>query len=285
MTLSQYKWHVSQFIKHLEEKHHFSIHTLRAYQTDLDQFADFWLSKENQYKKTLFFEASLFQEFMMQFEHHHTARSVARKLSSFNSFKKYLYDNGTQVELNYIRPHITSHIPESLSVEDITYLLDNLNPLQLPTQSPLRDKAVMELLYATGMRPSELIQLQIAHVNITDKTVKVVSNPKKNRIVPFGQKAQEALLLYLQHERSKIKNSLEPFFFNHRGQSLTTRSIQRICNMFGNLLPKKKMVTPHILRNSCAQHMINRGASLETVKSLLGLTESSLYKYLNQSQC
>ena len=171
-----------------------------------------------------------------------------------------------------------------MSVDEVQYLLDTVQNEHLPTRRPIRDKAIFELLYATGIRCSELISIKLSNIDMNNKTIRIIGKGNKERIVLFGQKAHEKLVKYLENERPNPKNQSERLFLNHRGGPLTCRSIQRIIAMFRNLLKVNRKITPHKLRHSFATHLLNQGVDLRVVQELLGhKTLASTEKYTHVS--
>ncbi|HLW73162.1 MAG TPA: tyrosine-type recombinase/integrase, partial [Candidatus Babeliales bacterium] len=154
----------------------------------------------------------------------------------------------------------------------------------LPTRYPVRDKTIFELLYATGVRCSELVNICVEDVDMEAKTIRIFGKGKKERIVLFGLKACEKILEYYATERPEIHNQQEPLFLNYRYEKLTSRSVQRIIKMFRAFLPIERQLTPHKLRHSFATHLLNQGADLRAVQELLGhKTLATTEKYTHVS--
>lgn len=279
MQLQAFKDYSQRFVDYLITDLNRSTHTCRAYASDLAQFAEFWQKPGHQ-------ELSL-KKAIYHYLHQHIQsktidkKSLARKISCFNTFEKFLALHNIVVELELQRPQLPDESPECLSIKEITYLLDEIPHERLPTHNPYRDKTILELLYATGIRPSELVGLLVRHLNLKEQTLVVLQKRKGQRVVLFGKKAAEQLEHYLKCERKAITTTSEHLFLNHRSQPLTTRSIQRICNMFSAFLSRDCVITPSVLRHSCAVHLLQGGSDLELVRELLGTTRVSAEKYLS----
>ena len=174
------------------------------------------------------------------------------------------------LNLKLKRPRVPKKLPMYLSVDEILHLLDSVQESDLPSRFPIRDKTILELLYATGMRCAELVQMRIIDMNMQEKTVRILGKGKRERLVLFGDKAKEKLMAYFQHERMHPKNNTEHVFLNFRGNKLTTRSIQRIIEMFRSFLKIERPISPHKIRHTFATHMLKQGVDLRTIQELLG---------------
>lgn len=278
MSITLFREYIQKFLNHLRIDKSCSQHTIRAYQTDLEQVASFWTQQEQPNDITI---QTIIDQFLKVLTNNGIhAKSIARKLSSLSTYEKFLQTQGIALPVHYQRPLITNNHPDFLSVADIFYVLDEVPVSTLPTQLPYRDKAIFELLYATGIRCSELVAVRCADLSLKSNTLTVLSTKKKSRTIVFGSKAQERLVSYLQYERPTIQNPHEILFLNYRKQPLTTRSIQRICALFGKFLKNPRPITPHLLRHSCAMHLIEQGADIRLIQDLLGCTRLSAEKYV-----
>ena len=163
-------------------------------------------------------------------------------------------------------------------------MLDTVKNDELPTRLPIRDKAIFELIYATGVRCSELTNIALEDIDLINKTILVFGKGRKERVVLFGKKAQKRIQEYLEKERCTPKTQNEKLFLNNRRTQLTSRSIQRIIEMFRKFLKVSRNITPHKLRHSFATHLLNRGADLRVIQELLGhKTIASTEKYTHVS--
>lgn len=272
-----------EFLIHIEVEKNLSENTYRAYESDLDQFYLFWLTINNKSPHEISLKKAL-ERFLIMLYHKKIDKStIARKLSCFQSFEKYLLSGGIELRLKLTRPRLDKKLPIYLSIDEIIHLLDTVKNEELPTKSPLRDKAIFELLYATGVRCSELVNIKLHEIDFEQKIIKIMGKGKKERIVLFGTKALKKIREYIEHERYQQTES--PYLFlNNRNEQLTSRSVQRIFEMFRKFLNIERKITPHKIRHSFATHLLNQGADLRIVQELLGhKTIASTEKYTHLS--
>lgn len=276
MNLTTFKQHTHKFLKHLKEMGK-SQATCRSYRSDLEQFISFWKHIEKRHHQT-FSDQNVVDRFMTHlFNQGARAHSIARKCSCLNSFKKYVCQRGEEATFKVKRPHYQQNTPTILTRDEITYLLDTIPVEELTSRYPYRDKAILELLYATGIRSSELVLVRVKDIYIDDYTIYV---PRNHRYVFFGGKARERLMNYMTYERPTTESSHDYAFLNYQGTPLTTRSVQRICGSFSQHLQSRKKITPHVLRHAFAFHLLEQGADCSTVQHLLGnKTRLSLDRY------
>lgn len=276
--------HKNDFITYLKVEKNLSNHTIRAYESDLKQFFIFWDQLPNSDKKQLS-TRQIIERYLVNLFHKKIDKStIARKFSCFKSFEKFLKGCGIELKLKLQRPRLDKKLPIYLSVDEVFYLLDAIPLDQLPTKRPGRDKAIFELLYATGIRCSELVAISFKDLDMANKTIRIMGKGKKERIVLFGQKAHDQLNYYFIHERPKASHPDEKIFLNNRDEALTTRTVQRIFEMFRAFLKFERPITPHKIRHSFATHLLNQGVDLRTVQELLGHKSlSSTEKYTHVS--
>jgi len=260
---------LNDFIEYLEKERNYSQHTVRAYRKDLERFFEFL--DEQKYAHVDQIVIMYYIGFMLRYGL--DARTVARKLSSLKSFFKVLKKRG-HIEENpaaEIRtPKTKKHLPGFLTYEQVQRGLDIDNP---------RDKAIMEVLYSCGLRASEVVGLDRNDVDLHRDEVKVRGKGRKQRIVPLGKEAKNAIVGYLK----KRKHTGEHLFANYRGDRLTTRSVQRIVRKSLIRLARASGTNPHILRHSFATHLLENGADLRAVQELLGhasLSTVQIYTHL-----
>lgn len=290
INFEMFKDKTSDFLAFLEVEKNVSSHTLRAYQSDLDQLADFWgqiAKRESSEQHAL--DRILRRYTVSLFYKKLSKRSLARKLSCLRSFQRFLEGMGIKLSINFKSPRLDKKLPGTLTVDEIFFLLDSIKHEDLPTKYPVRDKAIFELLYATGVRCSELVNIKLIDINATDRTIKVFGKGRKERIVLFGIKAGNALTYYLQEERPKmLRYEDNPFLFlNCQGEKLTTRSVQRIFEMFRKLLKIDRKLTPHKVRHSFATHLLNEGTDLRIIQELLGhktIATTEIYTHVSNQQ-
>lgn len=291
MELAAFIEHCSAFITSLTLERNLSAHTRRAYASDLEQLQEFWARIKNKEKeKTLDFSEILRRYVVALFYKKLSKPSLARKLSTLRTFNKYLNSQGFDLTLNVKSPRIDKKLPSVLSENEIETLLDNVSDEQLASPLPLRDKAIMELLYATGVRSSELASIHLSAINFVEHTILIKGKGKKERIVLFNEASEKKIRVYLQQERAHLLADTQDhgiLFVNHTGTPLTPRSIQRVCARFRKCLPTDRPLTPHKLRHSFATHLLNRGANLRVVQELLGhnsLATTEIYTHVSPEQ-
>lgn len=271
MKLSLFQTSIVEFITTCKAERNISEHTARAYKADLEHFSSFWQVLVSQEQQEPSFAAALERYIIVLYHRKISKPTIARKISCFTSFARFMQRVHQQdLPLALHRPRLDKKLPVFLTVDEITFLLDQAPITQEISPFPERDKAILELLYATGIRCSELIAIQLKDVDFTQNTIIVQGKRKKERVVIFGNTCHDRLRHYLKHERKAAEDMYEYLFLNYKDQQLTTRSIQRICGMFSQFLSSGKRITPHVLRHSCATHLLQRGASLVDVQRLLG---------------
>lgn len=284
MKIEEFEQQKEAFLLHLKAERNFSEHTLRAYFLDLQQFITFWTGLSDADKKHLGLRQIIERYLVALFYKKISKNSIARKFSCFTSFERFLERRGIELNLNLKRPRIDKKLPVYFSTDELFHLLDNIKNEALSTRYPIRDKTIFELLYATGVRCSELVNITIEDVDMNAKTIRIFGKGKKERMVLFGDKAKEKILEYYAKERPEILNHKEALFLNYRYEKLTPRSVQRIVKMFRAFLPIERPLTPHKLRHSFATHLLNEGADLRAVQELLGhKTLATTEKYTHVS--
>lgn len=268
------KRYIEHFINSLKAESNISIHTERAYIRDLEEFVSF-IDKNPEEIGNLdirAFLASLYQRGLKK-------TSISRKLAAIRSFFKYLHREGI-VGKNPAKlvssPRLPKILPRFLSIDDVFSLMD---VPQGETFRATRDKAILELLYSSGLRVSELVSLDMADLDIKESLIRVKGKGKKERIVPVGSKAMDAIKNYLPERITKKRRS-SSIFLNNRGGRLTERSIRRILLIYSRILNLKGNLSPHTLRHTFATHMLHGGADLRSIQELLGHSSlSTTQKY------
>ena len=229
------------------------------------------------------------RDFMSELRDRNYCKStVARKLATLRSFYKYLLKRGlrTSNPVAAIRtPKQDKRLPKYLEVEQIDQLLSNCDT---STLLGARDRAILEMLYATGMRVSELIALNVSDLDMSQNAARVRGKGRKDRVVPIGPGAVKAVLHYLDMRRSTAgAPDIEALFINKHGQRLSTRSVRRKLDKYLLEAGLDLSVSPHTLRHSFATHMLRRGADLRSVQELLGhqsLSTTQVYTHLTTSK-
>lgn len=271
-----------QYISYLQNIKKYSANTVRAYRQDISQFLHYLNTHELDLHKEGI--RDYISEIYLKTGNKTT---VSRKIYAIKSFFSYLSKNGI-IEKNPVDaitiPKIDKKIPEILTIGEMSAFLD-----RLPEKGfiQLRNKAIFELLYATGLRISELTHLKPVDIDFEKGLVRVMGKGKKERIVPFNDKARDILVAYYRVMKREIPQSSGFVFVNVRGNRLSERSIERILKgSYKKIMNSEKTVTPHLFRHSFATHLLQRGANLRVIQELLGhanLVTTEKYTTLNFS--
>jgi integrase/recombinase XerC len=284
MNLHEFKEQKNAFLTYLQVERNLSKHTLKAYESDLRQFTDFWQALSTQEQQLLTVRQIIERYLVSLFYKQIDKSSIARKFSCFKSFALYLQQRDITLNLHLKRPRLDKKLPIYLSIDEMFHLLDTINDTDLPTRSPVRDKTILELLYATGIRCSELVNIKLCDIDMGAKTIRIHGKGNKERIVLFGDKAKKKLLEYTTQERKPSTSMAEYLFLSNRHTRLTPRSVQRIIEMFRGFLKTDRPITPHKIRHSFATHLLNQGVDLRLVQELLGhqsLTSTEKYTHVS----
>lgn len=280
--------YLKQFEQYLRIEKNASEHTCRNYLSDLREFNSFIAEKAA--ASVLCVEQInnlIIRGFLGRLAKGNKKSSQARKLSTLRTFFKFLVRENviTQNPASSVRtPKLGKHLPQHLSVDEMFALLDSV-PAGDPAHA--RDRAMFEVLYSTGIRVSELVGLNRDDLELNLGIIKVRGKGRKERIVPIGKKAIEALNNYLQKIAAVIlaePRGTSPVFVNRRGGRLTARSVARILNKYVERCGLQRTISPHSLRHSFATHMLNAGADLRAIQELLGhanLSTTQRYTHLN----
>ncbi len=280
---------LAQFLDYLESEKNSSRNTLEAYQRDLKEFSLF-LQKSG--KDIHDVDPKDVRRWLMTLGKKGLKRtSVARKLSSLRGFYKFLVraglaSNNPAEPVTF--PLRSKPLPKGLTIREMEELLDSQPRVDF---IGIRNQALLEMLYSTGIRVSELTGLNINDVSFTTDIIKVRGKGRKERIVPFGQHAKKALEKYLNERMdllARLKRDKEQaLFINCRGGRLTPRSVQRIVNQYGWRLTLPGNLTPHMFRHSMATHLLEMGADLRSIQKLLGhasVSTTQIYTNLDVSR-
>jgi tyrosine recombinase XerC len=279
--MSQY---VDRFLGYLESERDCSPQTVRAYAADLNSLLAFLDCDDFDPESVT---AVQLRRFLAQLRQNGLARtSVARKVASLRSFYKFLVREGVvshNPATSLTSPRKERHLPVFLDEDEVERLLsmpDDVDP------AGLRDRAILEMLYSTGMRIGELAAVNMEDVDLLGEVVKAKGKGKKERLVPLGRPAVEALRAYLDVRngfRGSGRGGHRALFRNKNGGRLSDRGVRRIFQKYARQAGLRSEVTPHTLRHSFATHMLNRGADLRSVQELLGhasLTSTQIYAHV-----
>ena len=297
------------FLDHLSLNRNATAHTVEAYAGDIGQFLQFTAAARGCAAEELKpgqLDLAAIRAFLAElYKQGHARTSVSRKLSALRAFGRFLRREGI-IEIDpaslAVSPKLEHKVPAHLSVGEMTRLLD------MPDAGePLgrRDRAILELFYASGLRLSELVQLDLGDVNLSARIVRVMGKGRKERLVPFNTSTKAALAAWLKDRAGLREAALaagatppagsgrsadarrEPVFVNFRGTRLTGRSVQRLVARYVAGCSTRFGISPHALRHSFATHLLEHGADLRAIQELLGhvqLSTTQRYTHVNMAQ-
>lgn len=263
-----------QFIDHLRLERGLSDNTVQSYSRDLNRFLGYL---DNRKISPLEATREHIQQYLGSLRGSLSARSLARNLSSIKMFFRFLIIEG-KMENNPSRlvpaPKLPKRLPKTFSLEEVERLLAAPDP---STPAGLRDQAMLELLYATGLRVSELTGLNVSNLNLEAGFIRTFGKGSKERMVPVGEKALESVRRYLHEARPGLLKgrSSSRLFLNARGKPLSRQGFWKIIRKYGILAGIKNEITPHGLRHSFATHLLEGGADLRAVQIMLGHADIS----------
>ncbi len=261
---------IEDFMAYLKYEKNASPHTIAGYRRDLLQLAQYLEEKKSSLDEV---DNIILRGFLAsRYGRGEKKSTVGRKLAAIRSFfqfcvrKHWMQLNPAKVVST---PKQEKPVPSFLTEEEMQKFLD------LPRTNKtldLRDRAMMELLYATGIRVSELVGINLEDVNFAERLIRIRGKGKKERLVPFGRKAEETLRSYLRVRSSINRGRVEskPVFLNYLGKKLSTRSVERTVDKYIRRTALRRKISPHSLRHSFASHLLSRGADLRVIQELLG---------------
>ena len=270
--------YIEKFIRYLEIEKNYSPNTVINYRIDLRSFRDHAAALDLEKIDYLFLRKYL----AILKEKNLSSRTIGRKLSALRSFFRFLAREG-YLKSNPIRilssPKAQKHLPLFMTEEEVGRLIESAHAKNDADERGLRDRAILETFYSTGLRISELVSLSVQDVDFISGVVKVMGKGRKERIAPIGEAAIKTLRQYL----GKRKKEAEALFLNKFGRRLSSRGVRGIVDKYIRLVGLKQGMSPHTLRHSFATHLLNRGADLRTVQELLGhanLSTTQIYTHM-----
>ncbi len=274
--------YIDKFINYLKIEKNAAEHTITNYKIDLRSFLSFLQGKDVSTVDHL-----MLRRFLADMRARaYSKRTIARKLASLRSFFKFLYREG-YIKSNPVTaissPKLDKKLPIFLDVGKVTTLI--LTP-DTKTDSGLRDRAILETLYSTGIRVSELVGLDSSDVDFISGVIKVFGKGSKERIVPIGDEAIAAIRKYIVKRNKRVKDK-DAIFLNSRGGRLTDRSVRRVIDKYIHACSIEEKISPHSLRHSFATHLLDRGADLRSVQELLGhmnLSTTQIYTHVTMAR-
>lgn len=264
-----------EFINYIAHQKNYSKHSVSAYRIDLKQFVSFVKYDLESV------DIELLRKYLFYLKSkNYKPASTGRKIAAIKSFFNFLVKQGyikKNPALLISSPKLSERLPSFLTYDEVERILESANGKD---ESGLRDRAILELLYSSGLRVGELVSLKIEDINIAEGTLKIRGKGNKERIVPVGSYALNAIFDYIK-KRSNSRASY--IFLNKKGEKITARSVERIVKRYARIAGISKKVTPHVFRHSFASHLLDRGADLRTVQELLGhsdITTTQIYTHV-----
>ncbi len=266
---------VDNFIDHLWLEDGLSKNTLVSYRLDLVAFAE-WLERSENKNLDQVHQADIQQYLAVRFPQS-KPRSISRLIATLRRYYRYaLRENRMQLDptLQIDSPKLPRSLPKSLNEEEVESLL---NAPDLNQSIGLRDRAMLEVLYACGLRVSELVGLKVTEVSLQEGVIRVTGKGSKTRLVPMGEEAVEWIARYLKEGRPEIlqKRLSDSLFVTQRGEAMTRQAFWYLIKRYALLAGIHKPMSPHVLRHAFATHLLNHGADLRVVQMLLGHADIS----------
>jgi integrase/recombinase XerD len=262
--------------------------TLSAYQQDLRKFSDWLQNQDNDLPNAS--QANIQSYLSRRFSAGASARSNARLLSTLKQYFRHLIKTGERKDnptALISAPKVHAILPQTLSEQDITRLLEAPD---LETSYGLRDRSMLELMYSSGLRVSELVSLQVNQININLGLVRLTGKGNKERVIPVGEEALHWLSLYIDNSRPNLvrQNSVnDALYLSSRGTAITRQAFWQHVKKYSLKAGIKNVYSPHSLRHAFATHLLNHGADLRTVQMLLGhgsLSTTQIYTHIAQAR-
>ncbi len=280
---------LDKFLNYIQKQKNYSSNTIKNYKIDILEFKNY-LDKEDINYLTVDYDF-IKGYLMVLYQRNLSRNSVARKLSSLRSFYKYLFNNNfiKQNPFRYVAtPKKEKKLPRYLGVEDLEILFETPS---LNTPLGQRNRLILEVLYACGIRVSELVNIKLSDIDFDKKEIKVLGKGNKERLVEFGDYCLYFMELFLNDGRKKILEkhhvTCDYLILNEKGKKITTRGVEVIVQDIVKKTALKKRVSPHMLRHTFATHLLNEGCDILTVQELLGhesLETTQVYTHVSNEK-
>lgn len=280
---------LDKFLNYIQKQKNYSLNTIKNYKIDILEFKNY-LDKEGINYLTVDYDF-IKGYLMWLYERKLSRNSVARKLSSLRSFYKYLFNNDfiDQNPFRYVAtPKKEKKLPKYLGIEELETLF---NTPDLSASLGQRDRLILEVLYATGVRASELVNIKLDDIDFYKKEIRILGKGNKERIVEFGDYCLEIIKMFINDGRQKIlkkHNTTNCYLIiNEHGKKLTTRGVEKIIDNIVKKASLKKHISPHMLRHTFATHLLNEGCDILTVQELLGhesLETTQIYTHVSNEK-
>jgi integrase/recombinase XerD len=279
---------IQEFIEYLGHEKGLATNTLESYGRDLRQYCGF-LSEDTSQTPETASQATIVAYLMMLRKQGKATATIARRLAALKAFYQFM------LKENYVTkdptddlssPKLERKLPRVLTVDEVEKLL---NQPDTSTPAGIRDKAMLEVLYATGIRVSELVSLNLDDIELDEGFVRCIGKGSKERVVPMGEIAINALRSYLSKGRPKLvsNHGENALFLNHHGRRLTRQGFWKIVKKYAAQLGIRKEITPHTLRHSFATHLLENGADIRAVQEMLGhadISTTQIYTHVTKDR-
>ena len=280
---------IDEFLNYLASQKNYSLNTSKNYEIDILEFKEYLNKTSANYLKV---DYDFIKGYLMELYDRKLSRnSVARKLSSLRSFYKYLFNNNliNTNPFKYVStPKKEKRLPKYLGVEELEIIFEIPN---INTPLGQRDRLILEILYATGIRVSELVNIKVSDIDFYKREIVILGKGNKERIDPFGDYCADIINMFLGDGRRKIlekhHTTCEYLIVNEHGRKITTRGVEKIIDNIVKKASLKKHVSPHMIRHSFATHLLNEGCDIRTVQELLGhesLESTQIYTHVSNER-
>lgn len=282
---TEYEKKIEDFESYLLLEKKYSKNTIASYQNDLSKFKEYFI-KEKKSLKSL--DNNDLKAYVQSINKSMSAKSVSRNISTLKSFYKFLmiekYVNKSPLT-NVVNPKVKKELPKVLSEEEVIKLLD----FQINDNYGYRNKAMLELMYSSGLRVSELINLKMTDVDLELEVVRIFGKGSKERIIPLGAYASLALKDYITYYRGSLlkKKNSDYLFLSSRGDKMTRQAFFKILKKIAKEQGIKTEFSPHTLRHSFATHLLKHGADLRSIQELLGhsdVSSTQIYTHISNEK-
>lgn len=273
---------VAKFLEYLSKELNFSSNTIISYRQDLADFFCFGEKNKIYYKNLKREDVRKYLKYLDDCKLKNS--TIARRISAIRSFYNYLLSNGVvenNIFNNVRNPKLEKKLPNYLSYEELAIILDNID---MSAEIGVRNRLIIEMFYATGCRVSELINIKMSDINTTNKSIKIMGKGSKERIVYYGEYAEDYLNKYLNTGFNKGSKYL---FLNDKKEKFSIQEVEQIIHKLIEHLAIKTHVTPHTLRHTFATHLLNNGADIKSVQELLGhasLNTTGIYTHVSNER-
>lgn len=285
--MSNFAKKIDNFIKYLSNEKRYPETTISSYERDLNNYYSYITLKKLDYKTINKDEIRNYLKYLDELKY--SKNTISRILSTLRHFYSYLVINKiiTNNQFKLIRnPKKDKKLPNFLQSDELQKIFETIN---IETPLGIRNRLIVELLYASGLRVSELTNLKLSNIDISNQEIRVTGKGDKERIVYFGEYAQKYLLLYIDNARKELLSNKKSnhLLINHQGNPLSTRGVQLIIDEVVKEASLKHNISPHALRHTFATDLLNNGADLKSVQELLGhssLSTTQIYTHITNDR-